>query len=424
MSLEQHLIEIDQYPPRVRWLRPQINAALHRPPRHDITTEVENYFILNNPGSTFGDGLYPKGPPISSFCDVTQAHSNLKPLPMKASFLGEERPPAVVRAIERPPARPFADTYASRSGSYAFSVVGNIPVLLKTDGGTPEIVTELSSPYCEAVGIKGGRRLWRKPSIELDKAALIYDEVVGHNFAHWLLDWFPRFALLERAGARLSELRVILTRPLAQYQRESLAAIGVDERQCVIANAAADRPNSFLGMRNFFGSSTTSFYEHPLHGGADWSLQFLRDKLAPQRSTPSGKLILNRRDSRRMHFEEPGMELLQRAGFKVVFSEDLTFREQIALFSGAEAVLAAHGAGLANLVFCPEGTQVLEVFPAGYSMASILVLSTAANLQYSCAFGPLFGERDVARAIRDHDLWCPTKIVEEWLDVLASQGRR
>ena len=48
-------------------------------------------------------------------------------------------------------------------------------------------------------------------------------------------------------------------------------------------------------------------------------------------------------------------------GFEAVRCESLTFAEQVRLFGSAEAVVGPHGAGLANLTFCPPGTKVIEL---------------------------------------------------------------
>lgn len=56
------------------------------------------------------------------------------------------------------------------------------------------------------------------------------------------------------------------------------------------------------------------------------------------------------------------MGLLAEYGFERVELEDLTIPEQAALFADADAVVAPHGAGLANLVYARDA-QVLELFP-------------------------------------------------------------
>jgi capsular polysaccharide biosynthesis protein len=47
-------------------------------------------------------------------------------------------------------------------------------------------------------------------------------------------------------------------------------------------------------------------------------------------------------------------------------SDDWSVRDQIALFARADAVVGAHGAGLANMVFCDPGTPIAEIVPADH----------------------------------------------------------
>jgi hypothetical protein len=43
--------------------------------------------------------------------------------------------------------------------------------------------------------------------------------------------------------------------------------------------------------------------------------------------------------------------------------EEKSLAWQIALFEGADCIIAQHGAALANLVFCPPGTTLIEIMP-------------------------------------------------------------
>jgi capsular polysaccharide biosynthesis protein len=47
--------------------------------------------------------------------------------------------------------------------------------------------------------------------------------------------------------------------------------------------------------------------------------------------------------------------------FQKVYCEDLSIKEQVALFWNAAWVLAPHGAGLTNIMFCRHGTGVGEI---------------------------------------------------------------
>jgi capsular polysaccharide biosynthesis protein len=55
---------------------------------------------------------------------------------------------------------------------------------------------------------------------------------------------------------------------------------------------------------------------------------------------------------------------LEPLGFEIVLPEMLTLREQLALFGEADWIVAVHGAGLANTLFAPRGTKVLEFITA------------------------------------------------------------
>ncbi|ATC62949.1 hypothetical protein CMV30_02650 [Nibricoccus aquaticus] len=69
---------------------------------------------------------------------------------------------------------------------------------------------------------------------------------------------------------------------------------------------------------------------------------------------------------RRVENEEALWAQVEARGFQKVFLEELTWAEQIAVFRGAREIVAPHGAGLANLVFCEEGTRVVELFNRAY----------------------------------------------------------
>lgn len=108
---------------------------------------------------------------------------------------------------------------------------------------------------------------------------------------------------------------------------------------------------------------------------------------------PHGKVVLIRRGGRRELLDDPelirqnlvlysattgrerreirGFDRVQEAlqgvygpeGLVVAELESMTFAEQVRLFRGARAIVAVHGAGLANMVFCRPGTTLIEVDP-------------------------------------------------------------
>lgn len=57
---------------------------------------------------------------------------------------------------------------------------------------------------------------------------------------------------------------------------------------------------------------------------------------------------------------------MQSRGFGIFHLENMGFSEQVSLFYNAKVIVAPHGAGLANLVFCNMQPTVLEFFSHKY----------------------------------------------------------
>jgi capsular polysaccharide biosynthesis protein len=75
------------------------------------------------------------------------------------------------------------------------------------------------------------------------------------------------------------------------------------------------------------------------------------------------------------------MELIP--NLKIIYLETLTLREQILALKDARLVISPHGASMYNLVFCKEGTKVIELFPR-YTDAVIIHKHYCDVLGHSC----------------------------------------
>jgi capsular polysaccharide biosynthesis protein len=75
------------------------------------------------------------------------------------------------------------------------------------------------------------------------------------------------------------------------------------------------------------------------------------------------RLYVTRSDAarRRIANEREVRELLQDHGFSTMACSELSIPEQIRHFARATHVVGAHGAGLANVMFCRPGARVLEI---------------------------------------------------------------
>jgi capsular polysaccharide biosynthesis protein len=81
------------------------------------------------------------------------------------------------------------------------------------------------------------------------------------------------------------------------------------------------------------------------------------------------------------------LKVLAPFGFDVIDPGELSFREQVELFSQASVVIAPHGAALANLVFCRPATRILEIFSPRYVSICYWPLACINNLAYYYLIG-------------------------------------
>ena len=61
--------------------------------------------------------------------------------------------------------------------------------------------------------------------------------------------------------------------------------------------------------------------------------------------------------------------------------------EQASVFASSEVIVAPHGSGLTNLLFCRPGSKVIELFSHTYVNPCYWVLSNSVGLDYYCLLG-------------------------------------
>ena len=107
----------------------------------------------------------------------------------------------------------------------------------------------------------------------------------------------------------------------------------------------------------------------------DWNIAKIKkirtfvDNLYPQlsydKSNIKKKIYVSRKLAVKRHLsnEQEFLGLLKKHKFRKVYLEKLSVREQVELFRSASHVIAAHGAGLTNVLFAPADVKILEIRP-------------------------------------------------------------
>jgi len=79
------------------------------------------------------------------------------------------------------------------------------------------------------------------------------------------------------------------------------------------------------------------------------------------------RLFISRRGSRKLVNEATVEAQLAKRGFTKVYFEDLSVAQQWSLCRNAKAVVAIHGAAIANLAFNPHQVKLVEILHPGYA---------------------------------------------------------
>jgi len=104
----------------------------------------------------------------------------------------------------------------------------------------------------------------------------------------------------------------------------------------------------------------------------------------PLADRPRRRVFISRTGAtrRRLLNEETLWKYLEKAGFERVRMEGLNFIEQVKLMRETAVLLAPHGAGLTNMLFCPEGTHVVEFADLSFPNPNFYAVASAMGLKY------------------------------------------
>ncbi len=216
------------------------------------------------------------------------------------------------------------------------------------------------------------RRRFRIPKYRRG-TALLLGAANGDNYYHWLLDSLPRWKLLQAANFPDYDF-VLLQGRSSRFQDETLDRLNIP---------AAKRLRCSKNFVHQFERLVVPAMPFPVQEVPDWACAWVRS-LFPERASGPEKIYLSRRGAARRRFvNEPELQkALEERGFVSVQPETLTVAEQAKLLSSVRCVVAPHGAALANLVFAPPGTVLLELFDPQYRHRNYANLAAACGHHY------------------------------------------
>lgn len=217
-------------------------------------------------------------------------------------------------------------------------------------------------------------RSWQAPfirdqkTVRLKRATWVVERVYD-NYSHWLTAHLPKLLMLRDEGL---DSDVILPSKLAPAVEASLRFFGMPPE-----NYQRFNTRKSLLVEELTVVSSDRFRPELLK-------LVSKHCPVPVAENPTRRVFISRTGAtrRRLLNEEELWPRLEKAGFERVRMETLNFEEQVKLMRETAVLVAPHGAGLTNMLFCPEGTHVVEFADLSFPNPNFYAVASAMQLNY------------------------------------------
>jgi Glycosyltransferase 61 len=209
------------------------------------------------------------------------------------------------------------------------------------------------------------------------------------NFHHWLLDCVPKFGLLKDAAYKLDNIdHFILTAPVSPWHLEVIHYLHLPLAKIISSSPSLHIRADYLIVPSFSEPSRQPHKFNYTPEGLNFVRNLVLDRVVPSPTYPEKIIVSRERATCRRLLSANHINLaLEAEGFVKVILEDFTLAEQAAIFFSAKTIIMPTGGGLANIVFCQQGTKVIELFSPGYMPTFSFVLASQLGLQYTALVG-------------------------------------
>ncbi|MDF0554112.1 tetratricopeptide repeat protein [Kamptonema sp. UHCC 0994] len=215
----------------------------------------------------------------------------------------------------------------------------------------------------------------------------------GAAYYHWMFDLIPRFELLRRSGIEIETIdKFIVNGTNRSYEKETLKTLGIPETKIIESSCGLHIKAKSLVVPSICYQGVSQI--------SKWACEFihrefLREKNG-QKIEKLKRIYISRElaSYRRFINEEEVLNFLDKWGFESVKLETMSVAEQAYCLANAEVVVAPHGAGLTNIVFCRPGTKVIEIFSPTYLPGCYWILSNICDLEHYYLIGESLENND------------------------------
>ena len=259
--------------------------------------------------------------------------------------------------------------------------------------------------YVESLLLRRGRRF--------DQPVVWVTDDWSNGYFHWLCDVLPRVII---ASDKLQTATLLLPPEFQNsgYVTTSLEALGISRIEYLRPNEVATCSQMFLPKH----TAASGDFNEPV-------IEKLREKFRKQFNSDlvdsNGRIYISREKAakRRVVNEDNVRDVLREYDFEIVHAEDLTFHEQVRKFGSARFVVAAHGAGLTNMLFMPDNSRMLEFRKVGDNVNNCYFnMSSALGIGYYYQLCTSPGNEDAHLA----DLYVDTGKLRENVELMLEEA--
>ena len=234
------------------------------------------------------------------------------------------------------------------------------------------------------VGVRALRQsLRRRATLSRLEPACTLVGLWSNQYFHWLVEHLPALEALARYEAlRGQRLKIVIDPQPPSWKLESLSLMGYSHEDLIKWDGYGARLPLLLvpGSPRHLCSPGRRFSMISPRALA-WLRARVVDESVPRVSSPRRILVSRGRSpGRRIVNENEVRAFLADRGFVSICPEELTFVQQVELFSQAEVVVGAHGGGLANIVFA-RNLKLVELF-GDYHNFSFFTLAASRGFAY------------------------------------------
>ncbi len=224
------------------------------------------------------------------------------------------------------------------------------------------------------------------------------DEYSAENPWHIWIDIVSKFRLIEKRWSTNFEKYVFILSNPSKYFEKICKVFFPDLKYFVMPK------NETWRFQHLIVPSMSNYNDGILTPHMPKWIRHLTD-IVVKDTKPHRKIIITREGALNRNIENQEQMLMALKGWETVNLEKLTIEEQVKTFAEATHIVSPHGAGLTNLLWCKEGTNVIELTHEAFFGKKVYpVLSHHLGLKHTvllCDTVPIPGPKPKNKKLKD-----------------------